>query len=83
MDWPPHEAIRIQKIKSKEAMSKLLQNSTSASVQAMKKMISDSLAEAHALVEKTQKSSRFALLSSAAILITSCFMLLFLMYILK
>ncbi len=63
--------------RGKEAMSRLLQESTSESVHAMKKMVSDSLAEARALTQQTRKFSRFALLSSATILTTSCLFILF------
>lgn len=57
---------------SKEAMARLLQESTSESVQVMKKMISDSLVEARGLEQRTRKFSRFALLSSSVILMVSC-----------
>lgn len=60
---------------SKEAMASLLQESTIESVQSMKKMISDSLAEAHDLTLQTRKFSRFALLSLVAILTISCLFL--------
>lgn len=62
-------------IASKEAMVKLLQESTSESVQAMQKMISDSLAEARDLTHQTRKFSRFVLWASAAMLTTSCVLL--------
>ena len=69
---------------SKEAMVRLWQESTSESVQVMKKMISGSLTEARDLTEQTCKFSRIALLSSAAILTASClFALLFLTHIVK
>lgn len=61
---------------SKEMMARLLQESTRESVLSMKKMISDSLIEAHIMVQKTQKFSRFALLSSAALFATSCMLIL-------
>ena len=68
---------------SKEAMSRLLQESTYESVQVMKKMISDSLVEARGLEQRTRKFSRFALFSTAAILSGSgMFMLFSLIYIL-
>ncbi len=54
---------------SKAAMAILLQEFSSESVHAMKKMISDSLAEACYLTQQTRKLSRFALFSSIAILI--------------
>lgn len=69
---------------SKEAMTKLLRESTSELVQALKKMISDSLIEAHALAQQTQKFSRVALLSSVALLTVSCtFMVFFLVNALR
>ena len=61
---------------SKEAMSRLLQESTSESFQAMKKMISDALDEARDLIQKTRKFSRVALLSSTVMLIVSCLLIL-------
>ncbi len=61
---------------SKEAIARLLQESTRESIQVMKKLISDSLIEAHSLTQKTQKFSRFALLSSATLLAASCMILL-------
>lgn len=62
----------------KEAMFSLMKESTYESVQAMKKMILDSLSEAHDLAEKTRKFNRFALLSSASMLTLSClFIMLF------
>ncbi|HAT4454877.1 TPA: conjugal transfer protein TraM [Legionella pneumophila] len=60
---------------SKEAIAILLQGSTRESVQAMKKLISDSLIEANSLMQKTQKFSRFALLSSAILFAGSCLIL--------
>jgi len=50
---------------SKEAMTRLLQESTNESVQAMKKIISDSLMEARGLTLQTRKVSRFAMLLSS------------------
>ena len=50
-------------------MGQLLQESTNESVHAMKKAISDSLAEARDLTQQARKFSRFALLSSIAVLI--------------
>jgi hypothetical protein len=66
---------------SKEAMARLLQESTNESVQAMRKMVSDSLVEARGLAQQTRKFSRFALLSSMAIL--NGFVLMCLVYFLK
>lgn len=54
---------------SKEAMARLLQDSTRESVHAVKKMISDSLAEARYLTQQARKFSQFTLISSIAILI--------------
>ncbi|CZO82867.1 MULTISPECIES: conjugal transfer protein TraM [Legionella] len=61
---------------SKESVIKLLQESTKESVEAMKKLISDSLIEAHSLTQKTQKFGRFALVSSATLFAASCMILL-------
>ena len=52
---------------SKEAMTRLLQESTHESTQTMKKIITDSLAEAREMAEQTRKFSRFALFSSIVI----------------
>tara|TARA_R110000868_G_scaffold95718_7_gene263123 strand:- start:484 stop:924 length:441 start_codon:yes stop_codon:yes gene_type:complete len=60
---------------SKEAMAKLLQESTGEQAQAMKKMISDSLAEARDLTHQTRKFSWFVLWASAAMLTASCVIL--------
>ena len=69
---------------SKEAMAKLLQESTSESVHTIKKMIADSLTEAHDLAEKTRKFSRITLVSSAAMLTMSClFILISLVYFIR
>lgn len=54
---------------SKEAMARLLQESTRESVHAVKKMISDSLAEARYLTQQARKFSQFTMISSIAILI--------------
>ncbi|RUR14267.1 conjugal transfer protein TraM [Legionella sp. km772] len=76
--WKEDAQIKAEKIlniallSTKETMAKLLQESTSESVQAMKKMISDSLAETRDLAQQTRKCSWVTLLSSAAILIVSC-----------
>ncbi|KTD05825.1 traM protein [Legionella gratiana] len=61
---------------SKEAITRLLQESTRESVQTMKKLISDSLIDVHSLTQKTQKFSRFALVSSATFFAASCMLLL-------
>ncbi|WP_412757889.1 conjugal transfer protein TraM [Legionella bozemanae] len=68
---------------SKEVMAKLLQESTNASVHAMKKMILDSLAEAQDLVQQARKFSQFTLLSSATILTASSLFILLLIHILN
>jgi len=57
---------------SKEAMARVLQNSTNESVQIIKKIITDSLAETRDLTQQSRRFSRFALLSSTAILTSSC-----------
>jgi len=62
---------------SKEAMSRLLQESTSESIQLMKKMILGVLDEARDLMRQASKFSRFALLSSTTILTASCLCMLF------
>lgn len=51
---------------SKEAMASLLQESTNESVQVMKKMITDSLADARDMAQKTRKFSRITLWSLAS-----------------
>ncbi|MGL6029062.1 MAG: conjugal transfer protein TraM [Legionella sp.] len=61
---------------SKEAITRLLHESTRESIEAMKKLISDSLIEAQSLTQKTQKFSRFALVSSATLFAASCVVLL-------
>lgn len=61
---------------SKEAITRLLHESTKESVQSMKKLISDSLIEAHSFTQKTQKFSRFVLVSSATLFAASCVVLL-------
>lgn len=61
---------------SKEAITILLHESTKESVQAMKKLISDSLIEAHSFTQKTHKFSRFALVSSATLFAASCMILI-------
>ncbi|HAU0967545.1 TPA: conjugal transfer protein TraM [Legionella pneumophila] len=53
---------------SKDVMARLLQESTNEFACAMKKMMSDSLAEARAMSQQARKFSRFALLSSVFIL---------------
>lgn len=68
---------------SKEAMARLLQESTSESVHTMKKIISESLTEARELTQQARRFGWFAL-SSAAILTGCClFILFFLFYILR
>lgn len=61
---------------SKEAITRLLHESTKESVQVMKKLISDSLIEAHSFTQKTQKFSQFALVSSATLFAASWVVLL-------
>ncbi|HEL9664700.1 TPA: conjugal transfer protein TraM [Legionella pneumophila] len=61
---------------SKEAITRLLHESTKESVQVMKKLISDSLIEAHSFTQKTQKFSLVALVSSIALLAVSCTIIL-------
>ena len=62
-------------VSSKEAMTKLLQESTRDTVGFMKQMISDSLTKAQNTIQQAQKYCRFALLSAVAILITSSLLL--------
>lgn len=62
---------------SKEAITRFLHESTQKLVQAMQKMISDSLIEAHSLTRRTRKFSQFALVSSTALFAASCIILLF------
>ncbi|HAT9718740.1 TPA: conjugal transfer protein TraM [Legionella pneumophila subsp. pneumophila] len=61
---------------SKETINRLLHEATKESVQAMKKLISDSLIEAHSFTQKTQKFSRFALVSSVTLFAASCMILM-------
>ncbi|HAU0911827.1 TPA: conjugal transfer protein TraM [Legionella pneumophila] len=61
---------------SKEAITRLLHESTKESVQVMKKLISDSLIEAHSFTQRTEKFSRFALVSSATLFAASCIILI-------
>lgn len=63
---------------SKRAMDSLMQESTNELVQVMKKMLSDSLAEARDLSRQTKKFGWFVLLLSILMLAASClFMLCF------
>lgn len=59
---------------SKEAMARLLQESTSESIQVIQKMISDKLTDAYDVTQQIKKFSRFALLSSAVMLVVSFFL---------
>ncbi|KTD46340.1 conjugal transfer protein TraM [Legionella quateirensis] len=61
---------------SKESVNRLLQESTKELVQVMKKLIADLLINTHSLTQKTQKLSRFALVSSASLFAASCIILL-------
>lgn len=56
---------------SKEAMARLLQESTNETTKLMKKMILEALDEAHELKQQSSKSSRLALLISTALLASS------------
>lgn len=64
---------------SKEAMAKLLLESTNASVQSVDRMISVSLAEARELSQQTKKFGWFMLVSSVVILAASSLCMLFLL----
>lgn len=64
---------------SKEAMARLLLESTKISVQSMERMISDSLAEARDLLQQTKKFGWFMLVSSVVILAASSLFMLFLL----
>lgn len=64
---------------SKEAMARLLLESTNVSVQSMERMISDSLAEARDLLQQTKKFGWFMLISSVVILAASSLFMLFLL----
>ncbi|RUR14189.1 conjugal transfer protein TraM [Legionella sp. km772] len=64
---------------SKEAMARLLLESTNISVQSMERIISDSLAEAHDLSQQTKRLGWFMLVSSVVILAASSFFMLFLL----
>lgn len=60
---------------SKEAMSRLLQETTNSSMRLMRDMIIETLDEARALNHQSRKSSRFTLLLSTAILVSSCILM--------
>ena len=62
---------------SKEAMARLLLESTNISVQSMERMISDSLTEARDLSQQTKKFAWFMLVSSVLILAASSLFILF------
>jgi len=62
-------------VASKEAMIRLLQESTDELAQAMTKMIADSLVEARGLAQQTRKFSRFAFGASVVMLTASCVIL--------
>ena len=64
---------------SKEAMAKLLLESTNASVQSVDRMISVSLAEARELSQQTKKFGWLMLVSSVVILAASSLCMLFLL----
>lgn len=64
---------------SKEAMAKLLLESTNASVQSVERMISVSLAEARDLSKQTKKFGWLMLVSSVVILAASSLFMLFLL----
>ena len=64
---------------SKEAMARLLLESTNISVQSMERMISDSLREARDLSQQTKKFGWFMLVSSVVILAASSLFMLFLL----
>ena len=64
---------------SKEAMARLLLESTNISVQSMERMISDALAEARDLLQQTKKFGWFMLVSSVVILAASSLFMLFLL----
>ena len=62
---------------SKEAMARLLLESTNISVQSMERMISDSLTEARDLSQQTKNFGWFMLVSSVVILAASSLFILF------
>ncbi|ABQ54189.1 conjugal transfer protein TraM [Legionella pneumophila] len=62
---------------SKETMDTILRLTTTEHVHAMKNLVSDSLAEARDLTQKTRKFSLLVLSSSFAMLAASCFFILF------
>ena len=64
---------------SKEAMARLLLESTNTSVQAMERMISDSLTKARDLSQQTKKFAWFMLVSSVVLLAASFLFMLFLL----
>jgi len=63
---------------SKEVMSKLFQESTNEFTKVVKEMIRDTLDEAHDLTHQARRTSRFAVISSTAIVFSSCIFILLL-----
>lgn len=62
---------------SKDGMDKILRQTTSEYTHAMRNLVSESLDEARDLTRQAQKTNRFTLFSSAAMLTLSCIILLF------
>ncbi|MFO3269267.1 conjugal transfer protein TraM [Legionella pneumophila serogroup 1] len=63
-------------VASKEAMAKLLRESSSQSAQAIKKVMFDALNEKRDLTQQTRKFNQLTLMLSAAMLITTCLFML-------
>ncbi|HDU8201826.1 TPA: conjugal transfer protein TraM [Legionella pneumophila] len=63
-------------VASKEAMAKLLRESSSESAQAIKKVMFEALNEKRDLTEQTRKFNQLTLMLSAAMLITACLLIL-------
>ncbi|HAT8773712.1 conjugal transfer protein TraM [Legionella pneumophila] len=73
------KVLNVALISSKEAMNKLLRDTTNEFVHAMKNVISASLTEAKDLTQQTIKANRFTWLTSVTIFIVSCTFMLFIL----
>ncbi|HAT8648945.1 TPA: conjugal transfer protein TraM [Legionella pneumophila] len=70
------KVLNVALVSSKDAMARLMLESARESIEAMKKFLSDSLVEVQTLTQQSQKFSRFAWVSSAALFVASCMVLL-------
>lgn len=70
------KVLNIALTSSKEAMTRLLQESNRETLQSINTLISALLFEAHSLTQKTKKISRFVLVSSASLFAVSCLAIL-------